>query len=341
MSRKIYIRSFLIALVLIVGSTFYYLPYYVTKPGMAQELEPIVTVEGGDKAEGSFMLTTIRMGKANIYSYAIAKFSDYQELFAEKDIRIENESDEEYNLRQLHMMDGSKNHAIQVAYKKAGKSITFDYHGVYVLGVMEGMPAAEALNPGDQIIKVDSLKFRSSQEFIEYVAEKKEGDEVKIVYIRNNKEQTAKMRLQAFDEQPEKIGIGISLEDDKSPVTNPAIKIDSEQIGGPSAGLMFSLEIYNQLTKGDLTKGYRIAGTGTMSEDGTVGPIGGIQQKIVAADKSGAEIFFAPNQRGSQNSNYREALIAAKDIKTDMKIVPVDTFDDARTYLEKLPNKIK
>ncbi|MBA9024981.1 SepM family pheromone-processing serine protease [Peribacillus huizhouensis] len=339
MRRKIYIRSLLIVFVLIVGSTFYYLPYYVTKPGMAKELEPIVSVEGGDKAEGSFMLTTIRMGKANIYSYAIAKFSDYQELFAEKDIRRENESDEEYNLRQLHMMDGSKNHAIQVAFEKAGKSITFDYHGVYVLGVIEGMPAEKTLKTGDQIIKVDHLKFQSSQEFIDYVAEKKVDDEINIVYIRNNKEYTAKMKLKAFDEHSEKVGIGISLEDDKSPVTNPPIKIDSEEIGGPSAGLMFTLEIYNQLTKGDLTKGYRIAGTGTMSEDGIVGPIGGIQQKIVAAHKSGAEIFFAPNERGKKDSNYREALIAAKDIKTKMKIVPVDTFDDARTYLEKLPFK--
>ncbi|WP_028392962.1 SepM family pheromone-processing serine protease [Bacillus cihuensis] len=339
MRRKIYIRSLLIVFVLIVGSTFYYLPYYVTKPGMAKELEPIVSVEGGDKAEGSFMLTTIRMGKANIYSYAIAKFSDYQELFAEKDIRRENESDEEYNLRQLHMMDGSKNHAIQVAFEKAGKSITFDYHGVYVLGVIEGMPAEKTLKTGDQIIKVDHLKFQSSQEFIDYVAEKKVDDEINIVYIRNKKEYTAKMKLKAFDEHSEKVGIGISLEDDKSPVTNPPIKIDSEEIGGPSAGLMFTLEIYNQLTKGDLTKGYRIAGTGTMSEDGIVGPIGGIQQKIVAAHKSGAEIFFAPNEGGKKDSNYREALIAAKDIKTKMKIVPVDTFDDARTYLEKLPFK--
>jgi PDZ domain-containing protein len=104
---------------------------------------------------------------------------------------------------------------------------------------------------------------------------------------------------------------------------------------------MFSLEIYNQLTKGDLTSGYDIAGTGTMSDDGTVGPIGGIQQKIVAADKSGAEIFFAPNENGAAGSNYEDALIAAKDIDTDMKIVPVDNFEDAVAYLTKLNGKEK
>jgi PDZ domain-containing protein len=102
---------------------------------------------------------------------------------------------------------------------------------------------------------------------------------------------------------------------------------------------MFSLEIYNQLNKEDYTKGYQIAGTGTIDPDGTVGPIGGIEQKIVAADKAGAEIFFAPNVKGGKDSNYPAAVKTARDIHSKMKIVPVDTFDDAINYLNKLPNK--
>jgi PDZ domain-containing protein len=102
---------------------------------------------------------------------------------------------------------------------------------------------------------------------------------------------------------------------------------------------MFSLEIYNQLTKEDITKGHHIAGTGTIDVNGTVGPIGGIEQKINAADKAGAEIFFAPNEKGAKDSNYRAAVKTAKDIGTKMKIVPVDTFDDAVHYLQKLPQK--
>ena len=339
MSRKGYTRSFLFAVIIIVLSAFYTLPYYVTKPGMAQELEPIVEVAGGDDAEGSFMLTTVRMGKANIYGYLVAKMSKYQELYPEDAIRDTNESDEEYSERQLHMMDGSKNSAIKIAYEKAGKSFSFDYLGVYVLGVIKGMPAYGKLKPGDQIIKVDNLKFKSSAEFIEYVGKKKADDTVLVTYMREDIEKTVKISLQAFKDQPKKVGMGISLDDYKKPVTDPSITINTEQIGGPSAGLMFSLEIYNQLTEGDLTSGYQIAGTGTMSEDGTIGPIGGIQQKIVAADKTGAEIFFAPNEKGIKGSNYQEALIAAEDIDTDMKIVPVDRFDDALDYLHSLQKK--
>ncbi|TDL89741.1 PDZ domain-containing protein [Vibrio vulnificus] len=339
MSRKTYVRTFLVVAILLIASALYSLPFYVSKPGMAKELEPIIEVSGGDEAKGSFMLTTVRMGRANIYSYMMAKWSKYQELYPETSIRSEDETDEEYNIRQLHLMDGSKNNAIKIAYEKAGKEVEYEYLGVFVLDVLKGMPAAKELKAGDQIIQVDDVKFKSAQEFMDYINEKKAGDEVKIVYKREETEKMAVLSLQPFKNDPNRVGIGISLDDNRRVTTKPAIAIDSEQIGGPSAGLMFSLEIYNQLTKGDLTNGYDIAGTGTMSDDGTVGPIGGIQQKIVAADKSGAEIFFAPNENGAAGSNYEDALIAAKDIDTDMKIVPVDNFEDAVAYLTKLNGK--
>ncbi|MFE0505884.1 SepM family pheromone-processing serine protease [Peribacillus butanolivorans] len=339
MNRKMYVRTFLVAAILLIASALYSLPYYVSKPGMAKELEPIIEVSGGDEAEGSFMLTTVRMGKANIYSYMLAKWSDYQEIYPETSIRSEDETDEEYNIRQLHLMDGSKNNAIKIAYEKAGKEVDYEYLGVYVLDVLKGMPAAKELKAGDQIIQVDNLKFKSAEEFMDYINGKKAGDEVELVYKREETEKTAHLSLQSFKDDPSRVGIGISLDDNRRVITKPAITIDSEQIGGPSAGLMFSLEIYNQLTEGDLTKGYDIAGTGTMSDDGTVGPIGGIQQKIVAADKSGAEIFFAPNENGAAGSNYEDALVVAKDIETKMKIVPVNNFEDALDYLTKLKEK--
>lgn len=339
MSRKVNVVSFLVAVVLILASAFYYLPYYVTKPGMAKELEPIIEVAGGDQEKGSFMLTTVRIGRANIYSYLLAKWSKYQEVYPESSIRVQGETDEEYNVRQLHLMDNSKNHAIKVAYEKAGKKVSYKYLGVYVLDIHEDMPAANVLNAGDQIIQVDNLRFDSSQQFINYIATKKAGDKVQIVYKREETEKRATIALQPFKNHPNKVGLGISLDDYTRITTDPIVSINSEQIGGPSAGLMFSLEIYNQLTKGDLTKGYQIAGTGTMDEEGKVGPIGGIGQKIVAADKSGADIFFAPNENGAAHSNYKDALVAAKDINTKMKIVPVDSFDDAVNYLEQLKKK--
>ncbi|WML38983.1 SepM family pheromone-processing serine protease [Neobacillus sp. OS1-2] len=339
MRKKIYLGSLLLIALILIGGMYYSLPYYVSKPGMAKELAPIISVEEGYKDEGNFMLTTVRMGRANIYSYLEAKLRKYEEIYPLEMILYKKETEEEYNARQLHLMAGSKLNAIEVAYRKAGLPVHYKYKGIYVVQVVPGMPAEGKLHAGDRIYKVDGHQFPSSEKFIDYVGQKRVGDKVTLTYSRNKKTRTASLSLQPFKEDPTKIGIGISLVDDKEIVVEPKVKVRTDEIGGPSAGLMFSLEIYNQLTSEDLTKGYQIAGTGTIDGAGNVGPIGGIEQKIVAADKAGAEIFLAPNEKGAKKSNYKDALKTANEINTKMKIVPIDTFDEAVHYLEQLPKK--
>jgi Lon-like protease len=336
MKKRIYLVVFSIGAIIAVLFTFIKLPYYVTMPGTAQKLEPLVHVKGGDEDDGDFMLTTVRMGRANVVSYALAKVRKYYELYPVEAVKQQGESDEEYTLRQLHMMEGSKQTAIAVAYKKAGKPITYKFLGVYVMRVLPDMPASQYLQPGDRIVEVDGKKLQSVEQFIEYVGQKTKGETVKLTFERKGKKKTVSLVLQPFPENPERVGIGISLVTDREIVADPPVEIKSEEIGGPSAGLMFSLEIYNQLVEEDITNGYTIAGTGTINEKGEIGPIGGISQKIIAADKAGADIFFAPNEKGAEDSNYQEALKTAKDIGTKMKIVPVDTFDDALHYLQTL-----
>ncbi|MFP7296019.1 SepM family pheromone-processing serine protease [Neobacillus niacini] len=339
MRRKIFVSSSIVIALLMIAGIFYSLPYYVSKPGIAKELAPIIQVEDAEEGKGSFMLTTIRMGRANIYSYAEAMLFDYVELYPVDEILHETETQEEYNARQLHMMAGSKLNAIEAAYKKAGYPVEYEYKGVYVVQVVPDMPAEGKLLPGDRIIEVDNQKFTSSENFIEYVGSKKAGENVELTILSNDKTKNVKVALQAFKDDPNKVGIGISLVDDKEILVNPKVTVKTDEIGGPSAGLMFALEIYDQLMEEDYTKGYKIAGTGTIDSKGAVGPIGGIDQKIVAADKAGADIFFAPNEKGISDSNYNLAVKTAKDINSKMKIVPVDLLDDAINYLQKLPKK--
>ncbi|MGX6442060.1 SepM family pheromone-processing serine protease [Neobacillus sp. K501] len=339
MRKKILIGSLILVAIMMMGAVFYPLPFYVSKPGMAKVLEPIVQVEDGTKAKGSYMLTTVRMGKANIYSYIEAKLFDYVEIYPENAILRESETQEEYNARQLHLMAGSKLNAIEVAYRKAGFPVDYKYKGVYVVQVLPGMPAEGKLLAGDRVIEVDSQEFSSSESFIEYVGKKKAGDQLILTIRRNKETKTIKINVQPFKEDPNKVGIGISLVDDKEIIVQPKVTVNTDEIGGPSAGLMFSLEIYDQLMEDDFTRGYKIAGTGTIDPEGNVGPIGGIDQKVVAADKAGAEIFFAPNEKGSSESNYRVAVNTAREINSKMKIVPVDLIDDAINYLQKLSNK--
>ncbi|MDX8342985.1 SepM family pheromone-processing serine protease [Rossellomorea sp. YZS02] len=343
MKTKTLIRTLVIMTIIMVASSFYYLPYYVTKPGSAHELDPIVHVENGYQDDGELMLTTVRMGRANIYAYLMASIRKYEYIFPVDEIRSPHESDEEYNLRQLQLMNNSQSHAIEVAYKKAGKPYKYNYKGIYVLNIYPSMPAEDVLKPGDRITAIDGQTFQSSQEFIDYVSGKAKGDKVEITYVRNKNKKVETIPLEAFPDIPDKVGLGITLSDDKEIVTDPPVKLETEEIGGPSAGLMFSLEIYDQLTEDDLPKGHRIAGTGTISEDGKVGRIGGIEQKIIAADKAGAEYFLAPDETITKEmkekypdleSNYVAAIRTAEDIGTDMKVVPVRSFEEALAFLQ-------
>ncbi|WHZ59709.1 SepM family pheromone-processing serine protease [Metabacillus hrfriensis] len=333
------VRAILIGVIIAAVLNFIKLPYYVTKPGMATELEPIIEVDGGYEEEGSFSLTTVGFGRANIFSYTLANILPYHELLPLEDVVQEGESDDDYLNRQMHMMESSQESAVSLAYEKAGKKVDYKFHGIYVMQVVDGMPSEGKLKAGDRIFKVDGKEFKTAEEFIAYVGQKKKGDKINVTYDRNGKEGKTEITAAEFPDNKKKVGIGISLVTDRELITDPEISLDTNNIGGPSAGLMMTLEIYNQLTKEDYTKGYNIAGTGTIDENGTVGPIGGISQKIVAADKSGAEIFLAPNQNGIAASNYKEAAATAKDIETDMKIVPIDTFDDAVDYLKTLEEK--
>ncbi|MFC0189010.1 SepM family pheromone-processing serine protease [Fictibacillus aquaticus] len=319
----------------------YPLPYYITSPGDAKVLDPIIKVEGGDDDKGVFMLTTVRIGKANIPQYIWAKVTDFKEIIPAEEVRQKDESDEEYNQRQLQMMEDSQHAATVVAYKKSGKQVDISYHGVYVTGIIEGMSAEGKLKPGDIIVALDNKKVSETSQLLEYVASKKKGNSVSVTFKRGDKKDTVSLKLTPFPKKlsggdNSKAGLGITYPvTDISIKTNPKLNINASEIGGPSAGLMFTLEIMNQLSDEDLAKGRRIAGTGTMNLNEEIGPIGGIGQKVVAADESGAEIFFAPVAA----DNFKDAVKAKKSITSKMKIVPVKTLDDALKFLETLEEK--
>ena len=329
-----------ILIVLVAALTFIDLPYYVTTPGEARVLDEVINVEGGAEDSGEFMLTTVRVGEANVMQYVIAKFNEYHELIPEELIKREGETDEQYHQRQLDVMANSQTSATIVAYQAAGKDITITNNGVLVTGIIKGMPADGKLEIGDLIVQVDGKKIEQTEELLDELGSYKESDTVSMKIKRDDTEKEIEVGFAPFPDkynaEDGKVGVGITGPVTATNVkTDPSIKINTDQIGGPSAGLMFTLEIYNQLTEEDWTKGYDIAGTGTISEDGEVGPIGGIKQKIVAADSSGAEIFFAP----VAHANYDDAMEAAEDIKTDMKVVPVEKFQDAVDYLKQLKTK--
>ncbi|SOB92305.1 PDZ domain-containing protein [Ureibacillus xyleni] len=339
-------------LLIVFFLAFYKLDYYIMKPGSAYDVSQFVTVEGGDQDDnGSLSLMTVAMAPATPLTYVIAYLREFEEIIEMDEVRQEEEDEEEYSIRQLKLMTDSQFSALFVAFKKANLPYTIEYDGITVLNVLAGGAADGKLHPGDEIVEIDGKLINRAEELSTIISKKNINEEVKLVINRNEQLLDETIMLKEIPgEEHKRIGIGVTYSESKSIKTDPKVKVNAENIGGPSAGLMFTLEILNQLLDEDLSKGYKIAGTGEMNEDGSVGRIGGIEKKVVAAHEDGMEIFFAPDDEITENmkkvnphiqSNYEAAVETAKKIKTDMQIVPVKTIDDALNYLNKLSLKEK
>lgn len=333
---------YLILMAVVVFISFYRMDSYITRPGSAYELSPFVEVQNGDEDdEGSFSLMTVSMLNATPALYVYALFQDGYKVLQPEQVRSPHETEEEYNVRQLKLMSDSQVNALRAAFETADMPYEVKTEGVFVLNVLEGGAADDSLKAGDRVMSIDGNDFDSQQDFIDYLAEKQVGDAVELVVERNDRELIETITLEPLPTDPERAGLGISFVEDKTITTEPEVTIDSEEIGGPSAGLMFTLEIINQLLEEDITKGYEVAGTGTMESEGEVGRIGGIDQKVMAADRDDMDIFFAPDDEVSADSesNYAVAVETAEKIGTDMEIVPVKTLQDALDYLDQLQPK--
>lgn len=320
------------------------LPYYIESPGSAVHLNELVQVNSeADQEEGSYMLTTVAVRKATPLIY-LTKFLPFHDSYTEEELLGTTSSSEEYNNLQQYYMTSSINSAVQAAFEVANEPYEFSYNGVYVMSVLENSNFEGLLEVGDTIVALDGNSFKSSQEFIEYVQKQEVGQTIEVTYQRNGEENTISGPLMEMEETKYP-GLGISLVDNTSITTEIPVEINSDGIGGPSAGFMFALQIYTQLENEDLRNGHEVAGTGTITADGTVGRIGGIEKKVVAADDEGATIFFAPDDEidpvilenyPDLKSNYEEAVAAAEEIGTDVTIVPVKNIQDAIDYLNQL-----
>jgi PDZ domain-containing protein len=198
---------------------------------------------------------------------------------------------------------------------------------VVVDSVQQGLPASGKLRPGDEIVAVDGKKIKQVPEVSAVISAHKPGDTVKFTVRRGGKESPVEVGTVASPDKTTagKPVVGVVLREKfQFPVT---VKISVGDVGGPSAGLMFSLGIYDKLTPQTITGGKFIAGTGTITPEGQVGPIGGIQQKMVAARDAGATVFLTPSQ------NCGDAV--ASDPK-GLRLVRVDTMHGALDALNAL-----
>ncbi|MFD1444905.1 SepM family pheromone-processing serine protease [Thermoactinomyces vulgaris] len=329
-----------IGLVAVIGALFLVpIPYYTISPGSAEDVSPLVNVKGHPPDEqGDFYLTTVSMKEGVLIDYLYSFLSGNVDLIHEEKVLAEGESDEDYERRQAESMQMSQNHAVIAAYRYAGKPVTVRVRGIEVLRLIDG---SGGLEEGDLITQIDHQPVRSVEQLTGYLSRKKAGEKVHVRVVRQQTPRDLLVRLTSLPatKGKEKAGLGIVPVLKTEIQTDPSVRIDSAKIGGPSAGLMFSLEVLNRLMPEDLTRGYRIAGTGTISPDGQVGQIGGIEYKITAAAEKGAELFFCPADKTPADQNEKLAKATVKAKKFPMKVIPVRSLNEAVEYLKRLPSQ--
>lgn len=339
-------RRWLIALVLglaVAALALWRTDKYIEMPGSAETMKPYVTVAGKrDKAKGDFLLTTVGiLGPATPLELLVAQLRPYTEVVTQEAL-MGDDDQEAYNLLQDYYIKSAANNATVAAFGAAKRPVTIKHKGIYVMSIMAQSPFKAQLKLGDTITAVDGKHYQTADDYVAAIKAKPVGQKVTITYVRGKQAKQASGKLIQLP-GTKQAGIGITLTAHTEVVSSPKVAIDAGDIGGPSAGLMFAVQVYSMLTKQDLRHGATIAGTGTIDADGQVGQIGGIDKKVYVASKEGASVFFAPDQPAtaaikkldpSYENNYAVAKRTAKAIGTKMKIVPVKTLSDALKYLK-------
>ena len=300
--------------------------YYVELPGGAFDTKEVLTVnKKADDSKGSYNFVAVAQTKATLALMLYAQFNDFAKLQTAEEA-TGNYSDEDFMRINQFYMETSQNQAVYQGLTLAGKEVSLEYMGVYVLQVADDSSFKGVLNIADTVTAVNGNTFDNSTDMIKYVQGLKLGSKVKVTYMRDGKEKTATGKIIKIANGKNGIGIGLT---DHTEIKSPEnVKFKLDGVGGPSAGLMFTLAIYDQVSGQDLKAGRKIAGTGTIEKDGAVGDIGGAYLKVKSAADSGADIFFVPN-----NLVTKEMKKADPDAK--MKIVPVKTAQEAIDYLKK------
>ncbi|PTQ56778.1 MAG: Lon-like protease with PDZ domain [Candidatus Carbobacillus altaicus] len=329
---------------------FWPLPYLILSPGEVLDLSSVVHVEDAYHDElGSFLMTTVHSETSTPYTLLVSEFKRSEQVVREQDLVPPEEGLEQYFDRQKWVMHDSQENALIVAFRMAGLPIQVENIGVLVTSLIPDTPAAQVLKEGDVIKTVGDTPTPTVQALIEALGPLPVGTRVKLLVERDGKTEPVEVEvvdLPASNEGRGGVkgmsakGIGLFSPMTKRRVEPPlTVTFDTEKIGGPSAGLMFALELINQLIPEDLTRGYTIAGTGTIDEEGRIGRIGGIRFKVLGAHAAGATYFLAPDDTPppGAKSNYEEAKETNEAFSLGMTIVPVKTIEDALRFLRSLP----
>ncbi|OIJ62592.1 YlbL family protein [Streptomyces mangrovisoli] len=342
------LASTLMLIALLCAGVLIRVPYAEMSPGPTvntlgeHDGEPVLQISGRKTyaASGHLNMTTVRVTSAdyqmNLVEAVYGWLAHDSKIVPHDTLYPDGKTEEQSTQENAEEFSQSQESAKVAALKELGIPVK---SWVIVSTVVKDSPAEGKLHAGDVIKDVDGTTVKQPADVAKLVTKHKPGEQVVFTVIPA-KEQAAAEKAGRTATKTEKVTIttatshdsgekraivGISAGTDH---TFPfSIDIKLADVGGPSAGLMFSLGIYDKLTPGDLTGGKFVAGTGTIDDDGKVGPIGGVDMKTIGARNQGAQYFLTPADNCAE---------AAKDTPSGLRLVKVDTIDDALKALKEI-----
>ena len=317
---------------LTAGAAVLPVPYVALRPGSTRPVSDLVLVDGAPSypPAQSVAFTTVSLASTSLLEAFLGWVDNDVDVLPEDRVRGGRSSDENrrYNAQ---LMDTSKLVAITVALEYLGYTVPIRTTGTVVRQIVEGSPAEGVLQLDDVIVQVDGQPVNAPNRIGPLLQPGGPGASHVLTIERPAGSQTTTevtINTMAAPDDPTRAVVGIAPEDRIVGFDFPFdVAIDSGDVGGPSAGLAFTLALLDVLTPGELTGNHKVAVTGTMSLNGVVGPVGGGAQKAIAVRNAGYDVFLVPSDE------YEEVRAT---VGGDLQVIAVDTLGEALDALASL-----
>jgi len=290
-------------------------PFYLISPGTAVDLGKAIVVGNRPPPAERFYMTDVMLQHASILLLPGALLP-HVTLVKQEAIVPRGIAPKKYENVMTDAMGESQDIAAVVAERAAGYPIATPQTRVFVSDFTQASRAVGTLESGDRIVAVASRPIHAGSEIAKIITNRPPGTSVPVTLVRHEETMTVDVPTVATKDGT-RFGILVGARYAKPALPVP-VRFTIGNISGSSAGLMFALDIYRTLRPNGRVSAAKIAGTGTIGYDGSVGPIEGAPQKLIAAKRAGARLFLCPKE------NYRD--IAGE---RDVRVVPVGSFQDA------------
>lgn len=337
--RRSRLLPVVLVVLLVVASAYAIANHYTSRdyaiaPGSAQSVQPLISVPSAalHKHSGKILLVTVSLLTVTPFTWIGDKLDSNVQILKVQELTGNTPPSQLTQENQVEMQTSTQT-AVIVALRRLGYTVNQAGQGAEVDAVVSGTPAANILAAGDVIVSFGGTPIQSNDDLTAAISKHKPGDRVQFQVQVGSPPKTV-TRSVTLGQAPANSNIptshaflGVETSTKEQPKLPLNVSIDPGGIGGPSAGLAFTLGIIDDLTSGDLTGGRTIAVTGTINPDGTVGDVGGVAQKAVAVRRAGAVAFLVPPE---------ELKTAQQHAGSHVKVIAVSTVEQALNALRSL-----